>query len=264
MEIPEPGIKNFIKRIKALSGSIILSANLNYRLMKNLFLTILLFSLIHKACLAQITVSDLANLNNVPQFEGGEQALHRHFLMSIRYPMMLNNSQEVCSILGVIKISKKGEIEEVGTLNKVPEPVKDEFVRAAKLTAGRWKPSNDTSDFFYVVKPIEFSYSGANYHVNFDKMPKFFKEPMTVVAYSKASSDNASQNNYTPDSRYIEMVNALISEKKYPKAIEIMEYLLSRQPLNPDYYSIIIDLYGKSGIKEQADFYTALLEIISK
>jgi hypothetical protein len=258
MEITEPGIKIFIKRIEALSGSITLSANFNYRLMKNLFLTVLLFSLIHKVCLAQITVSDLRHLNNVPQFKGGEQAFSKHFLMSVRYPMTLMRNPEFCSVLGVIKMSKKGKIEEVGTLNKVPKPFKDEFVRAAKLSAGKWKPSNDTSDFFYTVIPIEFSYAGANEHANFDHVPKFFKKPIVVVAYSQAVPKS-----YTPDTRYIERVIALVSEKKYPEAIEIMELLLTRQPLNPDYYSMIIDLYAKAGLREQADFYSALLEILS-
>jgi hypothetical protein len=226
--------------------------------MKNWFLTILLFSLISETCLAQLTVSELRQINNTPQFKGGEQAFRIHFMKSLRYPMAFSKKQEACTILGVIKVSKKGKIQKITSLNKVPEPFLDEFIKAAKLTAGKWKPTNDTSDSFYTVIPVEFSYQGAKYQANFDYAPKFFKEATVVIAYPQASP-----NEYTADSRYIEKVIALVSEKKYPEAIEIMELLLSRQPLNPDYYSMIIDLYTKSGIKEQADFYSTLLKFIS-
>lgn len=224
--------------------------------MKAKIIYFFLFSLISHIGLAQINVNDLKQINNVPQYQDGEQALERHFFKSLRYPMEFIRNPIVCTILGFIKVSKNGKIEEIGTLNKVPKPFKNTFIEAAKLTDGQWAPTNESADFFYVVIPIEFSYEGVNYTTNFNNKPKSFCKALKVKTFSPT-------NSYKDDSKYLEKIDEFISKEKYQKAVETIEFLLSRQPLNMDYYKKIIELNTRLGKKEETAYYTALLDTIS-
>jgi hypothetical protein len=225
--------------------------------MKSRLLILSVFLLISKICLGQIAISELRLINNTPEFKGGEKALSIHFKKSLRNPMALEKKPGVCTILGFIKVAKNGKVKEAGTINKVPQPFKEEFIRVAKMTTGRWKATNDTSDYFYVVIPIGFSYAGLNYRGNLDGVPKFFIEPITVINFA-----DTPVNEFITDSKYLEKLKELVFGKEYLPAVEIMDYLLSRQPLNTDYYRIMIELQKVLGMKEQVEYYSTLLDIM--
>ncbi|PSR55944.1 hypothetical protein AHMF7605_21785 [Adhaeribacter arboris] len=227
--------------------------------MKNYILTFLLLGLVHQYSLAQIASSDLRQIKNAAQYKEGEEVLLKHFARSTRLTREMMSNPEVCTVLGVIKVKKSGTIEDIGTLNKVPKAFKDQFFQVAKLTDGKWLPTNDTSDFFYVVIPVQFKLSGADYNVNVENIPTYFHESIVVVGYFP----NNGFYNYQEDSKYLARVEEFMAKGKNDKAIETMEYLLSRQPLNTNYYRKAIDLYEKAGRKEEAAYYTALMKVIS-
>lgn len=227
--------------------------------MKNYISTILLFSFLSHFCLAQVAVNDLKQLRNVAQYKDGDEALYKHFSRLTRIPREIMSNPDVCTVLGFIKVNKRGSIEEIGTLNKVPNSIKNQFIEVAKLTEGNWMPSNETAEFSYLVLPIQFKFRGADYEVDVSNVPKYFKESLVVVGYLPANSFI----NYKDDSKYLKKVEDFIAKGKNDNAIEVMEYLLSRQPFNTTYYRKAVDLYMKAGKKEEVEYYTTQMEVLA-
>lgn len=220
-----------------------------------LILNCLAFVLIYNYSFAQIAISDIAYLENTPRFKEQEISMMEVMNKTLRYPLEMTAAPQVVTVLGVIKISEEGKIEDIGTLNKVDKSFRNQFIKFAKETEGLWETNGSPTKYIAVI-PIVFSYDGADYSPNLKNIPDYFHD-------SKVIHFSSEIGNYENDNEYLEKVEKLADKAKYQKAVKIMEDLLSREPTNLEYYKKIIELNNRLNNAQEVQYYSELLRMLA-
>lgn len=222
--------------------------------MKNLVFTFLALMILTSS-FAQISVDDLSYINNTPTFTSGEKGMMELISKNLKYPEDKASAPEALTVLGYIKLSSDGKIEEIGTINKVHKSFKNEFVKFARKTEGMWA-TNSSSTKFIAVIPVTFNYEGVNYSPDFNNKPEFFQPQLSINFPSEIGI-------YDEDKVYLEKLQKLVKNQKYEKAIEVMEILLSHEPAKMEYYHKMIELTSLADNNEEANYYKEIVKIFN-
>jgi hypothetical protein len=218
--------------------------------MKNLYLIALLI-IVASSAYAQIAITDLKLIHNTPKFKNGEKGMMELISKNLSYPEDKTSAPDALTVLGFIKLSADGKIEEIGTINKVNKSFKNEFVKFAKKTEGMWATNNEKS---IAIIPVTFNYEGISYSPDLNNKPEFFQPGLSVSFASEIGV-------YDEDKVYLEKVYKLAKNQKYDKAIEVMETLLAHEPAKMEYYSKIIELTTLANKTEESNYYKEVSKI---
>jgi hypothetical protein len=222
------------------------------------------------SCLAQISDSDVTQLRNVAQYTGSQDELIKTLATSIRYPALAQRANIIGTAVNVIKISRSGEIVEVGTLNKAIPELKQEFERIAPSLKGKWAATNDTAQFFYAVIPVQFSIVGQGYKLNSDLKPDFFQVTVVITASGvsrdkiEAAEKSGAEVYQRRENALVTQVNEYVQADNYAGAISVLEELVNLQPLHTAYYQPLIALHERIGNEQEAAYYTEVMQLFTK
>ncbi|RAU82442.1 hypothetical protein [Pontibacter arcticus] len=227
--------------------------------LKTCFL-IFTLTLFFNTCFAQISLQDLNSLHNAASYTGSKNELIEVFSKNVRYPKAAFSAKKISTIIGVLKISRSGDIIETGALNKADEVFVNEFNRVAKTTKGKWKVTNDSAEHFYAVIPIQFNLHEAGYDLSTEKMPSFFQD---VVVITAVGASGAFQQLYEKKEGALAMkVNELVQKEAYTEAIIPMTELFNLQPFHTGYYEPLISLLNKAGKSTDYEYYLRLKNML--
>jgi hypothetical protein len=222
--------------------------------MKNLLVTILALILMVPSY-AQIATGDLKYIKNAPAFKNGEKEMLELISKNLNYPVDKSTDPDAVTVLGFIKLSNEGKIEEIGTINKVSKSFKNEFVKFARKTDGMWAVANGAEKSIAII-PVTFNYDGVNYSPDLSNNPEFFQPALSVNFPSEIGI-------YDEDQVYLEKVHKLAQNEKYEKAIEVMETLLTHEPAKKEYYLKMIELTEKANQTEDSNYYKEVVKIFN-
>jgi hypothetical protein len=223
-----------------------------------------LFSLlvtINVSCLAQFTASDLNHLHNTAAYKGGKDELARVLAKNIRFPQGNFMSKKLVTIVGVLKIDRKGEIVEVGTLHKADESYTAAFKNVVEKTKGKWEATNDTAKYFYAVIPVQFNYMDSGYTLFDANKLAYFQETIVVTVAGARGAFAGLYEKY--ESELITQVNELSKKEAYSEAVKPMAELVNLQPLHTGYYDPLIGLLKKAGNTAEAAHYEQVKALLA-
>jgi hypothetical protein len=204
---------------------------------------------------AQIATEDLKYISNAPIFKNGEKGMLELISKNLNYPVEKSSAPDAVTVLGFIKLSAEGKIEEIGTINKVNKSYKNEFVKFARKTDGMWV-SGKTAEKSIAIIPVTFNYDGINYTPDLNNNPNFFQPAFSVNFPSEIGI-------YDEDKVYLDRVYKLVKNERYEKAVEVMEILLSHEPAKKEYYAKMIELTEMAHKTDDSNYYKEVVKIFN-
>ena len=168
--------------------------------------------------------------------------IREYLSRNIRYPKDAVNNSSIGTYIGCIRFDPKGNLINVFTINPLRKSIDKQF---EDLINKNWRSNKmqigallDTTDFIIIIQftisqGSPFS-SGLNpptlsYYVDTNLKPKYFSEPVIVIAYQ-----NSEINNITDDQILIDNANRDYKNGKYKNCIKYINELIRRNPYNGD------------------------------
>lgn len=183
------------------------------------------------------------------RFKGKEIDFRKFLAQNIRYPgTSLNHKIYGLSISG-ITISPIGEIEKIESITSLDEDTDKEIIRLLSLTKNKWKKADtlSLSETFYIQ--IEFQIDSTYYP---EIKHPYFVKPISI----RATNIEIKNNDY--------FLRKFIEDKdkgKLDNALLCLNELIRRNPLNPKFYQLRMNLYRKT---DQMELMSADLKKITE
>jgi hypothetical protein len=204
---------------------------------------------------SQIEINDLKELNNKAEYAPGQDVFREIVAMHLRYPLDFASNPKICTMLGVLKISKSGEIVDCGSINKVAEAFVRQLINVSKQLKGGWVFPDDSASYYYVIIPMTFRFSSSSYLPDLSNQPDYFIPGIVCVMFGDS---RIKDNDY-----YLARINKAFSRNKHKKAVKTIELLLEREPLNIDYINLMITATGEINDSNGHNYYKEYLRIIT-
>jgi len=147
-------------------------------------------------------------------YQGGSQTFYKNIGSRIIY-----RDQTIVGTLIISWEVENGEIKNITILNSLGRATDKEAIRLIESSEKYWKTKNAKTKFYL---PIKFKTAELDFYV--DEYPNYYLEEIMVVSYK--------QTIHRPDNELISEMNENIKAKKYNDAIDILDIVIKRNPLN--------------------------------
>jgi hypothetical protein len=157
-------------------------------------------------------------------------------------------------IAGMI-LDVNGKIINVFSLNSISPEIDNTVLDLIESTAGHWQPMSDSliKKNEIIIIPIVFCLKNTEQKIDKDNFKLTIQKEVYLTALR--GKEQMSAIDYESTSNLLEKYKKLISKSKNQEAVQIIDELLRREPLNVDYYGDLIRLENQLGNKERACQY---------